>query len=81
MSSSMPRAGQTTLYTALLTRRSLLALTALGVTAGGKHAVAGSPAQLTCRRARVAWRPHRSNQERPPDRHALHTDTACTTLW
>jgi peptide/nickel transport system substrate-binding protein len=47
MSSFAPRAGQTTLYTAPLTRRSLLALTALGVTASGTHAVAGSHGQLT----------------------------------
>ena len=35
MSSSAPRDGQTILYPSPLTRRSLLALTALGVTAGG----------------------------------------------
>ncbi len=46
MSSSAPRDGQTTLYPAPLTRRSLLALTALGVTAGGTGAVAGSQGQL-----------------------------------
>ena len=47
MSSSAPRDGQTTLYPAPLTRRSLLALTALGVTAGGTGALAGSQGQLT----------------------------------
>jgi peptide/nickel transport system substrate-binding protein len=49
MSSSVPQDGQTTLYPAPLTRRSLLALTALGVTTGGTGAaaVAGSQGQLT----------------------------------
>ncbi len=47
MSSSAPRDGQTTLHTAPLTRRSLLTLTALGITAGGTDAVAGSKGQLT----------------------------------
>ena len=47
MSSSALRDGQTTLYPAPLTRRSLLALTALGGTAGGTGAFAGSQGQLT----------------------------------
>ena len=47
MSSPVPRDGQTTLYTAPLTRRSLLALTTLGATAGGTRAFAGSQGQLT----------------------------------
>ena len=47
MSSPVPRDGQTTLYTAPLTRRSLLALSTLGATAGGARAVAGSQGQLT----------------------------------
>jgi hypothetical protein len=41
MSSSTPLDGQTTVYTAPLSRRSLFALTALGVTAGRTDAVAG----------------------------------------
>ena len=45
MSSSALRDGQTTLYPAPLTRRSLLALTALGGTAGGTGAFAGSQGQ------------------------------------
>src|ERR1700733_11961331 len=47
MSSSAPRDGQTTLFPPPLTRRSLLALTALGVTAGGTGALASSRGQLT----------------------------------